>query len=290
MMTLIQLCIFIVFIPACAQTTTKPVTAPKISLQLHSVKNEVTQDFTETLKKIAEMGFSGVEFAGRYGPYKDDPQGLKKFLSSIGLQASGAHISLSQLQGERGVQNFEFFKQLGATLIIIPHDARIDKPNKIDELIDELKRTSAWAALMGLKLGYHNHAKEFAAFNDSTYWDYLAQNTPEEFVLQLDVGWANFAKVDPIKYIKRYPNRTLTTHYKIRTYQGKPGAVAKDKKVILGQDSYDWKTLFDATIQYGGTNWVVIEQEEYPEGMTPLMSVEASLKGLQDLIQEFSDE
>lgn len=284
---IIGLCLFTAILSGCALPPSQSVVAPlsvvlpKLSVQLHSVKDDVANNFKPTLTQLADMGFAGVEFAGRYGPYQDDPEGLRTFLDAINLQVSGAHINLEQLQGAQGARNLAFFKELGTTLIIIPHDKRIDDPNEIDELIQELIVTSARTNAMGMRLGYHNHAKEFAPFKNATFWDYLAANTPEEFVLQLDIGWANFANVNPIDYIKRYPNRTLTTHLKVRTYQGKPGPVPSDSKVILGQDDFDWKSAVDANIKYGATQWLVIEQEEYPQKMTPLEAVHASLKGMQ---------
>jgi sugar phosphate isomerase/epimerase len=253
---------------------------PKLSLQLHSVKNDIVNNFRETLKQVAEMGFSGVEFAGKYGPYKEDPKGLRDYLSSLGLVTSGAHISLAQLQGPVGTENLKFFQQLGVNLIIIPHDARIDEPAQIDELMVELNATSKRVNRYGMQLGYHNHAKEFKAFKSGTFWDYLAINTPPDFVLQLDVGWANYANVNPKAFIQRYPERTLTSHFKIRTYQGKPGSVAPESNVIIGQDSYDWSSLVEVLLQYGGLQWIVIEQEEFPEGLSELQSVNASLDGL----------
>jgi hypothetical protein len=36
--------------------------------------------------------------------------------------------------------------------------------------------------------------------------------------------------------------------------------------------------------QDGGTDWIIIEQEEYPNGMGQLETVAASLKGLQAVI------
>ncbi|WP_232824675.1 sugar phosphate isomerase/epimerase family protein [Algibacillus agarilyticus] len=253
-------------------------------MQLHSVKEALKEDFEGTLEALAAMGFKGVEFAGHYGKYKRDPVGLKNFLDSLGLTASGAHIGLAQLQGDNALNQFTFFKALGVKLILIPHDKRIDNAEKIDELIADITKLSILANSLDMKLGYHNHAKEFKPYKNSTFWDYLALNTPPEFVLQLDAGWANFAAIDPITYVKRYPNRTLTTHFKVRTYQGKPGPVSKDKKVIIGQNNYDWAALIKATIQYGNTQWIVVEQEEYPNGLTPLQAVQQSLNGLNTII------
>lgn len=257
---------------------------PKLSLQLHSVRDMVSQDFEKTLKEVATMGFDGVEFAGRYGPYKDDPQGLKSFLQNLGLEVSGAHIPLSQLQGEQGDKNLQFVATLGAQIIIIPFDSRANNPNQLEEFVTELKEIALRVNEHGLKLGYHNHASEFEVFKENTFWDYIAQNTPADFVLQLDVGWAIFAKVDPIEYIKRYPNRTQSTHYKIRSYKGRPGPVSPNTKVIIGQDDYDWQALISANINYGNTQWIVIEQEEYPEHLSQLQTVKASLNGLEDIL------
>lgn len=38
-----------------------------IGLQLYSVRNEMEKDFAGTLKRVAEMGYDGVEFAGLFG-------------------------------------------------------------------------------------------------------------------------------------------------------------------------------------------------------------------------------
>ncbi|MFC1520439.1 sugar phosphate isomerase/epimerase family protein [Pseudomonadota bacterium] len=258
------------------------VDTPLIGVQLHSVKHQVDQDFSGTLRTIADMGFDGVEFAGRYGPYKDDPLALKAFLQSIGLQVSGAHTSINQLRKGSITDNLSFFQQLGVELLIVPHDDRVDDPDKVAELAKELRALTIQAKEYGIKLGYHNHAKEFKSFKDTTFWDYLAQSTPEEFVLQLDVGWANYAGADAIEYVKRYPNRTITTHYKIRNHEG------LNEPVIIGNDSFDWKKLFETNITFGSTKWIIIEQEEYPLGMSTLDAVRASKAGLDLIIKSNS--
>lgn len=199
------------------------------------------------------------------------------------MRASGAHISVKLLRGKEGINNLTFLEKLGVELVIIPHDSRIDQADDIDELISELAELSKVAISMGLKLGYHSHSKEFAPFKDATFWDYLAQNTPDSFVLQLDVGWVNYAGHDAIAYIKRYPGRTLTTHYKIRTLQGQEGT-----PVIIGQDKYDWLKLYSTNIEFGRTQWIVIEQEEYPASYTPLEAVNASAQNLQKIITEYT--
>ncbi|EWH09156.1 hypothetical protein DS2_13824 [Catenovulum agarivorans DS-2] len=257
-----------------------------ISVQLHSVKDDVIADFEGTLRKIADIGFEGVEFAGRYGPYQNDPKGLKQFLNTLGLKVSGAHIGVPQLRGQKGDENLAFLKALGAKLLIIPHDPRIDNPAKIDELMQELTTLSEKVNEMGMHLGYHNHSKEFKTFKNSTYWDYLAQNTPKNFFLQLDIGWANYAGENPHEYIKKYPNRTLTTHIKIRTVKDKAlmDKIDRSSAIVIGQDKFNWPALVKTMKDYGGTQWLVVEQEETHVGQTRMQAVEASYHGLKRLL------
>ena len=269
---------------SCSSNNSTIGTFPKVSVQLHSVRDDVSNNFENTLKTLASMGFEGVEFAGRYGPYTDDAKGLKSFLNTIGLEVSGAHLSMRQLKGTESKKHLTFLKELGAKLIIIPFDKRANNPSEIDELIADFIQLNTKVNEMGMLLGYHNHSQEFDTYLNSTFWDYIAENTPQNFVLQLDAGWVNFANKDPITYVKRYSNRTLSTHIKVRTYKGKPGSVANNAKVIIGQDDYAWDELIQANIQYGGTQWLVVEQEEYPKPLTPIEAVDASLNGLNNIL------
>lgn len=256
----------------------KSIAVPPISVQLWSVKGAVKADFKGTLTALAAMGFDGVEFAGDYGPYKNDPEGLKAFLSSIGLKASGAHVGFKQVKSDNFKETLVFLQKIDAKLVNIGSDARAWHDEGVSALTDDLTKYSTLFADYGLVFGYHNHDREFNHFQGETYWDYIAKNTPENVCLQLDVGWVNYAGQDPLDFVKRYPNRTLTTHYKVRTHKG------SEQSVTLGQDGYDWATLIKAMVAHGGTQWLVVEQEEYPEGLTPMQAVAQSKAGLDRII------
>ena len=64
------------------------------------------------------------------------------------------------------------------------------------------------------------------------------------------------AGFDPVEYIKKYPGRTRTTHFKPTVKQGEA-----NKKAFIGQDSVDWASVYAACQSVGGTEWVVVEQE-----------------------------
>ncbi len=252
--------------------------APRLGVQLWSVKDEIRQDFKGTLAKIGKLGFQGVEFAGEFGPYKDDPGGLKAFLDGHGLRCAGAHLGFDALADSRFEATTAFYRTLGCTNLIIAMDQRGASTAGSAAMGKELTALSARLAGKGMRIGYHNHAEEFAGKVGETPWDVLARATPPATILQQDVGWTTYAGKDPAAYVRRYPGRTVSTHYKAKFAAGTSGTP------IIGQDRTDWAGLTRAVRQDGGTDWIIIEQEEYPDGMGQLEAVAASLKGLQAIL------
>ena len=251
---------------------------PRIGVQLWSVKDEIKQDFEGTRGKIARLGFQGVEFAGEFGPYKANPAGLKTFLDRNKLQCAGAHVHFDQLAEARFEATTAFYKTLGCTNLVIPMDARGASVEGSAAMSKELSALSSKLAPKGMRIGYHNHAQEMAGEVGKTPWDVIARNTPKASIMQQDVGWTTQAGKDPVAYVYKYPGRTVSTHYKAKFAPGTTGTP------IIGQDRTDWAGLTRARRQAGGTDWIIVEQEEYPNGMGQLDTVAASLKGLQAVL------
>jgi sugar phosphate isomerase/epimerase len=79
--------------------------------------------------------------------------------------------------------------------------------------------------------------------------------------------------------MKRYPGRMKTTHFKPTVIGGD-----KTKKAILGQDSVDWAAVLAGCIEFGGTEWITVEQETYPDGKSPMECTEMSLQGMKKIM------
>jgi sugar phosphate isomerase/epimerase len=256
-------------------------TSPQLSVQLWSIKDDVAKDFEGTLKKLKSMGFHGVEFAGNFGAYEKDPKGLKAFLEKTGLKPSGAHVHFDKLSPENFDATVAFYKAIDCKYLIIPMDKRAFTPEGAKEVAAELEVIQKKLAPHGMHTGYHNHKPEMLGEMGKTPWDVIGKGTSHGVILQQDVGWTEVAGKNPVDFVKAYPGRTITTHYKAAA----PDEGNKENP-ILGQDTTDWKALIEANKTVGGTLWLVVEQEVYPEGMTPMQSVEASLKGLQKIIAD----
>ena len=136
-------------------------------MQLWSVKDTLKNDFHGTLKTLAEMGFDGVEFAGDFGPYSNNPAALKAKLSELGLVASSAHIGFDVLSENTIDSTLLFYKTLGVTTLYVPWDERAWHPEGVKSLVKELTKVSDYATRFDMKIGFHNHNKEFNAFNNN---------------------------------------------------------------------------------------------------------------------------
>ncbi len=261
-------------------TSTAPALSPalpRIGVQLWSVKDEIKRDFESTLSKLAALGFQGVEFAGEFGRFRNDPGALRDFLRKNGLACAGAHVSLAKLSADSFAATSAFYKAAGCTDVIIAFDERASSPAGSWQVAGELVALSVKLAPLRMRIGYHNHAAEMAGADGQSPWDVLARGTPPNVILQQDVGWTRFAGKNPVALLERYPGRSVSVHYKAKSEKG-AGAVP-----LIGQDGADWAALNRAARSVG-TQWLIVEQEEYPNGMGQLEAVAASMRGLQTLL------
>lgn len=256
-------------------------TQPQLSVQLWSVKDAVSADFEGTLKQLKAYGFQGVEFAGIFGKYADDAKGLKAFLDATGLKASAAHVPFDKLSPENFDKTVAFYKAIDCKYLIIPMDKRAFTPEGAKVVAAELEAIEKKLAPHGMHTGYHNHKPEMLGDAGKTPWDVIGNSTSSGVVMQQDVGWTEVAGKNPVDIIKAFPGRTITTHYKAAAPEE-----GNKENPIIGKDTTDWKALIEANRTIGGTLWLTVEQEAYPAGMTPMQSVEASLKGLQKELKE----
>ena len=66
----------------------------KYGLQLYSVRDAMEKDVRSTLARVAQIGYTSVEFAGFFGV---DAHTMKNWLDEFGLTASGTHTTIYDL-------------------------------------------------------------------------------------------------------------------------------------------------------------------------------------------------
>ncbi|MCP4375537.1 MAG: sugar phosphate isomerase/epimerase [bacterium] len=266
-----------------ATVKVKPVKTARISLQLYSVRRSCGKDFDDVLAKVAKMGFEGVEFAGYY-KYGRDAKGLKKKLDDLGLIAAGTHIGARSFTDPKKIQKtIDFHKTIGCKYLCCPGDRAFCHPERSKKLADDFNTAAVALEKVGLRCGYHNHAREMkvaAGETTKSWFDLFAERTTKNVVLQQDVGWTVKAGADPVAVIRRHPGRFQIQHFKPYLIEG------KGTQPIIGQDSVPWKEIIIASYEVGAAEWFTVEQERYLKGKSDMECSEMSLAGLKKIMAE----
>jgi len=239
-----------------------------IGLELYSVRTELMRNLPDTLRAVAKMGYEVVEF---YSPYFTwtfpFAKSVRTLIDDIGLRCYSTHNGFQSFTGDTMAKAIELNQIIGARHIILaspPRDTTGVEGWK--KVCGQLSTAVEQLKLHGLSAGYHNHQTEWKTLEGGPrIMDVIAQNTPPEFVLQLDVGTCMEAGVDPVEWIKANPRRIKSVHLKDWT----PGARTEEKgyRVLFGEGISPWKEIIAAAESVGGVEFYLLEQEgsRFPE-------------------------
>ena len=225
----------------------------QISLQLYTVREETARDMPGTLRKISEIGYPAVEFAG-YGDLT--PQVLKAILDDLDLRASGAHVPLDswETNPETVLADMQTLDCAHAILPIVPPERRTDEAS-VARLAEDLNRWGEQCRREGIAFSYHNHDFEFAPLGTTTMWDVLVRETDPEVVgLELDLYWVKYAGTDPETTLRNVADRVALVHLKDMA----PDDTLSDLPV--GEGTLPWPALLEAA-DAAGVEWYIAEQD-----------------------------
>lgn len=180
----------------------------KYGLQLYSVRDVTPTDLKGTLKKVAEIGYQTVEFAGFFGHPADE---VRTWLDEYGLECSGTHTGVEEI-ADHFQEAVRYHKIIGNRNIIIP-GADLSTEEKLDRFIETVNRLLPALAAEGITLGYHNHSHEFipTSYGKIIHHE-LETRTPVEF--EIDTYWAYHAGEDPLALLERLKDRIRVIHIK----------------------------------------------------------------------------
>jgi sugar phosphate isomerase/epimerase len=232
-----------------------------VGLELYSVRNELKQDQTATVRAVAKMGYEIVEFFAPYYAWTpDQTKDVRKLLDELGIKCLSTHNDFKNFAPENLSRTAELNNILGAKYVVMASAGRPQGVAGWTNVAETLNRaTDAWKSA-GLRAGYHNHQTEFMAGTlDSDRerpMDLLAANTHKDVMLQFDVGTCVDAGSDPVSWINQNPGRIRSMHCK----DWAPGP-DKGYRVLFGEGVVPWKRVFEAAEKTGGIEYYLIEQE-----------------------------
>lgn len=225
----------------------------QIAVQLYTLRELAAQDLPGTLRAVSDAGYRAVELAG-LPPI--EAEALRDLLSREGLASIGSHESLERLRLDlNGV--LERMTVLGCPRIVVPWlpEAERASPDGVRRLAEELGRIAAACADRGIRLGYHNHAFEFAPLDGTSVWAVLLDALPETVELELDVYWAAYAGRDPVELIQAANERLRLLHMKDMA----PGSQRQD--AAPGDGILAWPEIVAAGTVHG-IEWYVVEKDD----------------------------
>ncbi len=252
------------------------------AIQLYSVRSLLVDHFEDTLRALANIGFSAVEGYGEWGGMQ--PARLADFMAGIGIRVMGLHAPLADLLNAHS-RPYAMARALRSEFVTVslPDAVASDPCAAAAPLI----RANAVAADQGLILTYHNHASEFARQSDgrSALEVLFDATASDEVQFLLDVFFADYSGFDPCELLARFAGRVPQIHFNDMMPAGR-GASGLGEQAMrysseLGTGCMDLPAIYRAAIS-AGVDWIVIEQHTLRD--LPLDSARANFKYCRSLI------
>ena len=269
-----------------------------VALQLYSVRNEMEKDFAGTVKKVAAMGYQGVEFAGLFGLSAAQ---VRKICTEAGVQPVSAHVPLDEMLADPA-GTVAKYKEIGCSYIAVPYLPEERRPGFADfeKTLGEIAALGEECKKQGLVLLYHNHDFEFVKLGDMYGLDVMYSTIPADLLAtEIDTCWVNVGGENPAAYVLKYTDRAPVVHLKDFVMQGKE----KPKKLYaligiddgeeqaaeeafsfkpVGSGVQDMPAILEAA-EKAGAKWVVVEQDQPDKGHEELQCAQISRDFLKQL-------
>ncbi len=224
-----------------------------IALQLYTVRDQAAKDFPGTVRKVAQMGYAGVEFAGTGGL---SASALRDLLAETSLQPAGNHTGLDQFVNSLD-EVIAFNQTIGNKFVGVPYMPKeYQNPAGFRKAAAMMNEFGAQLKQAGLVLYYHNHAFEFDVIDGERGIDILYKETDPNLVkMECDVYWVHYAGEDAAALIRANSGRFPLIHLKDMTGTGKERTFTE-----VGEGNIDFGPIFAAS-EAQGTEWYIVEQD-----------------------------
>jgi sugar phosphate isomerase/epimerase len=200
----------------------------KMGYQLFSVRDYMDKNAPATLKALKAMGYEDFETYG-FDSEKGTFYGYKaaefmQVLDDLGLSVSSGHYGFSPYL-EKSDEDLKRFvdqciagaKALGSKYITWPWIAPEQRTSDNFKLMSgKLNIAGEQITKAGLGFAYHNHGFEFEAYDGTSGFDIILNETDASIVkLQMDMYWVmHSSKHTPKELIRSQPGRYVMWHIK----------------------------------------------------------------------------
>jgi sugar phosphate isomerase/epimerase len=223
----------------------------RVGLMLYTLREESAQDFEGVLRSVAEVGYEGVELFDLHGFAASE---VRSWLDALGLEVAGRHAGLDAIHTS--------LPELAAELAVLGSDrltlSWIEPPASDAEARAAVATIAAAAQRVGdagLRFGFHNHWAELERFEGGSVLDSLLELPADELWVELDLGWAWEAGVDPVELLERARGRSPLVHVKDFRARG------TREFCPVGDGAVGYDRVLPAAIA-AGVEWLLVEHDE----------------------------
>ncbi len=247
----------------------------RIGAQLYTVREftKTPEAFSETLKKIADIGYKTVQVSGTC-PY--EAAWLRDELKKNGLTCVLTHTGAQGLlrETEHVCLDHEIFGCQNIGLGAVPGGKLTDEI--YEKFVAEFMPVAKKIHAMGKRFFYHNHAFEFSRDREGRrFIDRLTEDFPAELLsITLDTYWVQFAGADPVEWLDKLVGRAECIHLKDMTATFNNG----NRMAPVGYGNMNFEKIVDAAGR-AGTEYLLVEQDDC-YGEDPFACLEKSYRYL----------
>lgn len=253
----------------------------------------MARDMEGTLKKVADLGYDGIEITGFFGKPADE---IRRACENANITPFGCFVSATEMlrkesiEGSNNWGDFAYaFTLPGAT----PEEAvsyikeigceyvGLLTPNVplTEELLEDIRLAGALLETYGMKLQYHNHNYEFINMEHGKYrMEQILEAVPEHLLFEPDLGWMEIGGADSEAILQMYANRIEVVHLKDYYRAGKPRDW-KESYVFrpTGYGSMRWETLIPLCETLIQPKWYVPDHDKSYENSDIFEELKMSL-------------
>ncbi len=230
-----------------------------IGAQLYTVRDFAKDlcGFSETLKKVADIGYKTVQVSGTCDY---EAEWLRAELEKNGLSCVLTHTKPTEIieNTETVCKNHDVFACKYIGVGAMPGGGKVT-----DEIYEKFVSDFMPAAKIikenGHKLFYHNHAFEYSRSADGRlFMEKLLSDFSAEFLgITFDTYWAQFAGADPAEWLLKLKGRVECLHLKDMTATFNN----KNRMAPVGCGNMNFEKII-ASAETAGAEFLLVEQDD----------------------------
>lgn len=234
----------------------------KLGAQLYTVRDftQTTDDFAETLKKVADIGYRTVQVSGTCA---FEAEWLAEQLAANDLTCAITHTAPQRIaeETEAVIREHQIFGCRHIGIGMAPNG--MERADWCEAFIRNYQPVAKKIAASGALLMYHNHNIEFAraGAGREVLLDRIAEAfAPEELGITLDTYWVQAGGGDPAQWLRKLHGRVPCIHLKDMAFvPGSGFAGTRMAPVYEGNMNFD---AILAAAEEAGTEYLLVEQDD----------------------------